>query len=301
MKNKTKTSKKVKTPVLSRVTLKTYIVIAALTVFISGLMTVKFYYDALQMGDSFRFALYTLYPLVTVVGPLLAFGIVYAISKERTTKLWRVSKAAMIATIAAMFQSFVTPISMSVFAQSAGYGDTPPATPSVLPVYLFELTPVILALAVAVVLSVVLSKSKTSNVSDATPMMQKMFLAGVVVFGLGQSVVSAAMQIGDPMSQSIEVLAFDMLTSLIVPLIILCALFLVVSRQRGIFERSFVAVFYAVIGVMLLVALSPVPYLFSNPMQQSFYAGWLVMYLPSITALVAFVSIVCWHKLKKAM
>ena len=297
MKNKTKTTKKTNAPVLSRLSLKTFIIIAAFTVFISALMSVKFYYDISQMGHSFSFAMHTLYPAVTVIGPLVSFGIVYMISKEKVTKLWRVSKAAIVASIASMFQTFITPINMSAFAKPMGYVDTPP----VAFVYLFEALPVILAVILSVGLSLLLSKSKAARVSDASKLLQKLFLGGVLVFGLGQAVVSVTRQIGGPMPQPIEVLVFDLLTSLIVPAIILSVLFLVVSRQRSTLERFFIAVFYAVIGVMLLIALSPIPYLFSSPTQSSFNASWGVMYLPGVVAFGAFIGIVAWHKLKKAI
>jgi uncharacterized membrane protein len=294
---KKKSNTKTKAPILSRLTQKTFITIAAFALLMSGAMALKHYFDILQMGDSFKFALYSLYPITSIAGPLLSFGIVYIISREKVTKLWRVCKAVMITVIAVILQTFITMINTSAFASPMGYGETA-AVPYA---YLFEALPVVLSIVLAAVLSLVVSKAKEGNVSDASKVLQKLFLFSILLIGVGQPILSSMVQIGDPQSVSIEVHIFDMLTSLIVPAVILGIVYLVTSKQHTVSERVFITLFYAVMAVMLMMSLLSAPYLFISPSSNAFNTSWVGMYLPGIMALVMFVGIVAWHKMKKAI
>lgn len=294
---KKKTSTKTKAPVLSRLTQKTFITVAAFAFIMSGAMTIKYYVDVMQMGDAFSFALYTMYPLVTLAGPLLSFIIVYLISKEKATKLWRVCKAAIVTMIAIIFQTFASLVNLSAFSKPMGYGEAEAVSYG----YLLEILPFVLAIILAVVLSRMISNAKGNSASDVSPLLQKVFLFSIILFGLGQPILSSVMQIGSPLSQPTEVLVFDALTGLIMPAVVLGVIYLLISKQRSVLERSFITLFYAVIVAMILIPLSSAPYIFSGPMDTASYNSWAAMYLPGILTIVIFAGIITWHKIKKAI
>jgi hypothetical protein len=53
-------------------------------------------------------------------------------------------------------------------------------------------------------------------------------------------------------------------------------------------------------GVLLSIAIGPIPYLFTDPYSVGDQSGFLV-YAPMILTFIAFVGVVAWHKMKKVL
>jgi hypothetical protein len=295
---KTKSNPKPKLPVLSRLTQKTFIIVSALVFLSSAAMVGKFYFDTLRAGDAFNFGASTVYVITTVVAPLLTFVIVYLLSTEKVTQLWRMSKALIVTLMATIFATFASIVNSFMFSEYLGYGGMPAISYG----SFIELAPVVLAIALAIATSLILSKSKDSTKSDASTLLQKLFLISVLVFGLGQPLLSFLGQPGGSISQP-QMDAGTIMgiaASLAIPTIMLGVIYLLTSRQRTVLQRSFITLFYVTMGVLLSIAIGPIPYLFTDPYSVGDQSGFLV-YAPMILTFIAFVGVVAWHKMKKVL
>lgn len=293
---KTKSNPKLKLPVLSRLAQKTFIIVAALAYISSAVWVAKYYFDVLNAGDALSLGLYSMYPIVTVVAPLVTFIAVYLISNEKVTKLWRMCKAMIITLMAMIFQAFAAMANTFIFSKYLGYSETPAQSYS----FLLELVPVVLAVAIAVAVSLVVSKSKSSNTSDASTLLQKIFLVIVLVFGLGQPALSLIGYPGGSQAQTDPGMIIGVIASFAIPAIILGVIYLLTSKQRTVLQRSFITLFYVTLGIVLTMVFSSLSFLLGNLYANNSYSG-VVMYLPDILALVTFVGIVAWHKKKNLL
>jgi hypothetical protein len=166
--------------------------------------------------------------------------------------------------------------------------------------YLIELIPYVLAAAVAIALSVVLSKQKDDNNSDASALLQKLFVIFAAVFGLGQPILALAVYGGYQARVDVAELMSTIIMSIGIPALIAGILYVITSKQRIARERLFLAMFYITLGAFLSMLFSVLPYAFITP-TADYFGNNFVIYVPVIASLVAFAAIVAWHKMKKAL
>jgi hypothetical protein len=195
-----------------------------------------------------------------------------------------------------IFQSFASMVIMPIFSSPLGYGNTPAVPYS----YLIELIPYVLAAAVAIALSVVLSKQKDDNNSDASTLLQKLFIIFAAVFGLGQPLLAIAVYGGYQARVDVTELMSTIIMSIGIPALIVGILYVITLKQRIKRERLFLAMFYITLGAFLSMLFSVVPYTFIIP-TTNYVGNNFIIYAPIIASLVVFAAIVAWHKMKKAL
>lgn len=295
MKTKAKTKKSVQT--LSRATQKTFIITAVLAYVAQAAMIVQFFTNMLSM-QPFDLGSWLIYPIAAVILPLLAFILAYFVSGNKYTKLWRLCQASLIAFLAISVEACLSAINTTVFRNQLGYGSTPAESGALF----LQLIPITATLLLTAAVALWL-RSRNKGEGDASPVLQKVFVvafpllvvAQMLVMSLGIWGGEAAAQYADPG------MIIGMLTSLVVPVIVLGVMYLLTSKQKTILQRIFVSMIYMVIGVLLVMAFTSVSYQISSlyvDVMNSEASGFIAS-LPAFLGLASFVGIVVVHKMKK--
>lgn len=297
MKTKAKTKKSVQT--LSRATQKTFIITAVLAYAAQAAMIVQFFTNMLSM-QPFDLGSWLIYPITAVVLPLLAFVLAYFASGNKYTKLWRLCQASLIAFLAISAEAFLSAVNPTVFRNQLGYGSTPAESGALF----LQLIPITVTLLLTAAVALWL-RSQNKVQGNASPVLQKVFVvafpllvvAQMVVMSLGIWGGEAAAQYTDPG------MIMGMLTSLVVPAIVLGIMYLLTSRQKTILQRIFVSMIYMVIGILVLMTFTVASYqitsLYVDTMNGE--TNGLISNLAGLLGLASFIALVVVHKMKKLL
>lgn len=297
MKTKAKTKKSIQT--LSRATQKTFIITAALAYLVQAVMIGQLFTNMITM-QSFDLGSWLMYPITAVILPLLAFVVVYFVGGKKNTKLWRLCQASLVAFLAVSAEAFLSAVNTVVFRNQLGFGGTPAESGAMF----LQLIPMTLTLLLTAAAALWL-RSQNKVQGDATPVFQKVFVilfpslavAQIAVMMLGSWGDGASDQYSDPG------MIVGVLTTFIVPAIVLGIMYLLTSKQKTIWARIFVSVTYLIIGIFLMMVFMLVSYqmssLYVEVMNDA--TNGLISNIASLLGLASFIALVVVHKMKKLL
>lgn len=296
---KTKAKTKNSTRTLSRATQKTFIITAVLAYVAQAAMIVQFFTNMLSM-QSFDLGSWLMYPITAVILPLLAFTLAYFASGNKYTKLWRLCQASLIAFLAISVEAFLSAVNTSVFRNQLGYSSTPAESGALF----LQLIPIVATLLLTAAVALWL-RTHNKVQGDASPVLQKAFVIAFPLLVVAQMfVMSLGIWGGEVAAQYTDPgMIMGMLTSLVVPAIVLGIMYLLTSKQKTILQRMFVSMIYVAIGVLLVTAFMSVSYQISSlyvDAMNSETSGFTTN-LPALLGLASFIALVVVHKMKKLL
>lgn len=290
-----KTKNKNSLQVPSRSTLKIFLVTAALAYVSQAAMTMYFSVKMIFDDQPFGIAPFIIYPVTTVLMPVVVFVILYFVANKNTTKLWRVSRAVLVAFLALIAESFISAINNRVFKDALGYGDSAAGQSAIFIQYI----PFVLTIGLAVMAGLWLrTKSKASNQAVIVSF-QKMFIILLLLMTIGQNLIQflgfSSGGVTDVRLNADAMIGF--LLSFSVPAVVYGVLYLLISKQHTILQRLFIALIYLLIGMFISIAFMTASYQIGSVADADYVD--MVSDVMAVLGLPIFIAIVAWHKMKK--
>lgn len=279
---------------VSRLTQKTFI-ITAFIAYLAQAFTVAQSYVALNFRN-IPFTGVDLYSIQTVILPPLLVALVYFILGKQATKMKRMFQSVLLATVVLVFQSFVTMINYDVFRHPLGYAYTSATAYSIW----LELIPVVISLLLATILGWYFRRSVAGRAKASSSFLQKMFIISMPLSIIGSIIMTFFAMMGAEPTDADSSYLIGNLSSLIVPAIVLAALYVLTAKSRAKTERLFVAMLYLTIAAFVIVTLSSI-FSVAYWWQDASMNTVQFTFVPEIVGLVIFGVIVAWHKAKNVL
>ena len=280
---------------ISRTIQKTFI-IAGIAAYLSmAAAIVRTYMTMPGMIESISMETPPIYLVDMLLFPLVLFIFAYSVFSQNTTKVSRLFKAVLVATVGVILSIASSAVFMEVFRTPLGYG----ATVALWTSPWLRLIPAVFALIFMVSITVFVLKKARDIEFTASKIAHKTLIAIIgIAFVANGIATSLSMSVDMSGNYSDGSMSFGYFIAsagiVVVPLLVL---YLIASRKQTHTTRVFVATLYMLIAMFIFVVAGGITQLLSPSAyaSDSNLNGVLLV----AVALIVFVSIVAIQKLRK--